>query len=106
MMRRRSEDRPVRKEQYGWATTVAGDNGFDLLSYVIKVHDLADAAQKANDIAELMKHYEYENSEYDQISLRSWQIEILTSAPTGVWWSKSQQNLAVAINYQFGVSRT
>jgi|GEM_PF-3545415 len=94
------KNRIPRTNAYGWTTLASGDNDVDLLQYVIKVHNLTEAAQKAPAIAALtIKHNQ---AEYTQMTLTEWRIEIIISTPGDGWWSEEQRGLAEGIAGLYG----
>jgi len=89
----------------GWSLNAHGDNGFDLLLYVIKVNDLTAAVQVSKDVADLVMEHIFSESAFTRITLRSWQVEIMMSAPVGTWWSKEQRQFALAIARAWPLAR-
>lgn len=98
-MARIHEDKPERGVWFGWKTIAFGDNGIDLLQYVIKVHNFAEAAAIGSDIAGLLVRYEQKSdASFNQVTLRSWQVEITMAVPREGLLPKSQQEFLDAVN--------
>lgn len=78
---------------------VSGDDGHELIRCIVAVEDFIEASRIAGEIATLVVNYE--QSDYTQLMLRGWQIDVTMSAPKGAWWSQSQQELAADIRSLF-----
>ena len=89
-----------RSDNHGWRVIVSGDNGYELLQYIIKVDGLTEASERTKEITAIIAEYGHELSEYTQITLRSWQIEVGMSAPSELWLSADQREFATRINDQ------
>ena len=86
-----------------WSTIASGDNGIELLQYVIDVAVFNEAARVGTEIASWIAPYGREDPVvFTQVSLRGWRVEIGLAAPIGEWTSVSQQKLASTINDRFG----
>lgn len=92
-------NRPKRSSNLGWPVVGSGDNGIDLLQYVIDVADFNEAARIGTEVAALVaKNGREDPVFYTQITLRAWQVAITLTAPVGEWASLSQQELAQTLN--------
>jgi len=93
-------DRPARGDEQNWRIVVSGDNGHELLQFIIEVEDFAAAAKKGSELAALIM--KYGQSDYTQVTLRAWRVEVTLSAPKGAWWSMSQQEMVSVIGAELG----
>lgn len=69
------------------------------ICHVIKVHNFAEAAAIGSDIAGLLVRYEQKSdASFNQVTLRSWQVEITMAVPREGLLPKSQQEFLDAVN--------
>lgn len=96
-------NQPKRSSDLGWSVIGSGENGIDLLQYVIDVADFDEAARIGTEVAALVaKNGREDPVVYTQITLRAWQVAITLTAPLGEWASLSQQELARTLNAHHG----
>ncbi|MFB6718691.1 hypothetical protein ACFCV3_00935 [Kribbella sp. NPDC056345] len=97
---------PRTAEDDDWEVVVSADNGIDLLQYIFRVENFTAAASAGSEIAVLIsQHEEAEEVKYTQVTLQAWQVEIRVSAPTGCWYSPSQQAFTKDIRNRFNQHR-
>lgn len=91
-------NKPTRSDKPGWSIIATGDNGFDLLQFIIKVTDFDDATQVSTKIASLIQQYERTDDVFNtQITLRGWRVEVQLALPTGTWGTVAQEEFTDAI---------
>jgi len=88
----------TRSKKPGWTVIAEGDNGIDLLQFVIKVADFDEATQLGAKIAALIAKYKRPDAVYDtQVTLRDWRVEVQLALPKGTWGTLAQQELTDAV---------
>lgn len=84
----------TRSEKPGWSVVASGDNGIDLLHFVIKVDNFNEAAQLSVRVAGLIMQYERPDDVFNtQVTLRDWRVEVQLALPKGTWGTLAQQEL-------------
>jgi len=83
----------------GWNIISEGDNGFDLLQFIIKVKDIRESSQTADTISLMLIKYERPDDVFNtQISLRDWRVEIQLALPSNTWGTPAQQDFTTLIS--------
>lgn len=88
----------TRSEKPGWKVISSGDNGIDLLQFVIEVVDFDEATQLAAKIAALIMQYERPGDVYNtQVTLRDWHVQVQLALPKGTWGTLAQEEITDAV---------
>ncbi|MFZ2836371.1 MAG: hypothetical protein WAZ21_03550 [Candidatus Saccharimonadales bacterium] len=91
-------NKPTRSDKQGWSIIASGDNGFDLLQFVINVADFNDATRVGAEITALIMQYERPDDVFNtQLTLRDWHVQVQIALPRETWGTLAQQELTDAV---------
>lgn len=89
----------TRTLKIGWDIISKGDNGFDLLQFIINAKDISESSQIAKTVSSMIMKYERPDDVFNtQISLRDWRVEIQLGLPAGTWGTTAQQEFTNLIS--------
>jgi len=92
----------ARTMKAGWNVIFTGDNGLDELEFRIKVENINESSQIANNISSMIMNYERPDDIFNTlISLFDFKVEIRVVLPTGTWGTAAQQEFTTLISESY-----
>lgn len=94
-----SSDLPLRrKDEFGWQSRERATDGVEVLCYSVRSDSFNDGLEIAHVVARLATKLDL--SDYVQISICAWRVDIIMSVPASTWRSVSQKKFAEKVKQQ------